>query len=129
MTEMIARHKGWIEAVLCDNDEMALGAVAAFRIAGYMRTNANTIPILGIDATPVALEAVKEGLLLGTLRSDAEVKGRTLFKLALDMRRKGPSEWARRTGNTTIWRSKVTRQRFGLRAGSVAIASLRVGVA
>ncbi len=85
MTEMIGRHRGWIEAVLCDNDEMALGAVAAFRIAGYMRAGASTIPILGIDATPVGLEAVKEGLLLGTLRSDAEVQGRYLFKLAYDI--------------------------------------------
>jgi len=111
MTEMIARHKDWIEAVLCDNDEMALGAVAAFKIAGYMRTDDSTIPILGIDATPVGLEAVKEGLLLGTLRSDADVQGRYLFKLAFDIAQgKDLSEWVLQDGQYyNLSYQKVTR--------------------
>ncbi len=85
MTEIITRYKSQIEAVLCDNDEMALGAVAALRIAGYLRSSSSYVPVLGIDATPVGIEAVKEGLLLGTLRSDAEVQGQELFQLAYDI--------------------------------------------
>jgi len=87
MTEMIGRYGEKIEAVFCDNDEMALGAIAAFKMAGYLTSKAKYIPILGVDASPVALEAIKDGSLLGTLRSDAEVQGRYLFRIAYDLAR------------------------------------------
>ena len=60
-----------IEGVLCNNDSMAMGAVQA-----ALNNNYNTgdpekfIPIVGIDATVEALEAMKDGSLLGTVLND-----------------------------------------------------------
>jgi methyl-galactoside transport system substrate-binding protein len=99
MTEIIAEQGDKIEAVFCDNDEMALGAIAALRIAGYLKGSSRYIPVLGIDATPFGLEAVKEGSLLGTVRSDAEVQGKTLARLAYDVATgKDLSEWSLQDG-------------------------------
>ena len=52
-----------IEAVLCNNDDMALGAIEALKTEGY-NTNKDDltkyIPVVGVDATAPALEAILE---------------------------------------------------------------------
>jgi methyl-galactoside transport system substrate-binding protein len=70
-----------IEAVLCDNDEMALGAVAALRMAGLSGKD-EFLPVVGVDGTREALDAIGDGSLLGTVRVDAESLGRAAFDLA-----------------------------------------------
>lgn len=51
-----------IEAVLCNNDDMALGAIEALKAEGYNSGDASKyIPVVGVDATAPALEAMKEG--------------------------------------------------------------------
>jgi methyl-galactoside transport system substrate-binding protein len=69
------------EAVLCGNDEMALGAVEALKMAGLLKGNEYT-PVLGIDGTSFAIDAIGEGTLLGTVRCDAGQQGRAAFILA-----------------------------------------------
>jgi methyl-galactoside transport system substrate-binding protein len=69
------------EAVLCGNDEMALGAVEALKMAGLLEGSEYT-PVIGIDGTSFAIEAIGEGTLLGTVRCDAGKQGRTAFILA-----------------------------------------------
>ncbi|MFV0520119.1 MAG: galactose ABC transporter substrate-binding protein [Lachnospirales bacterium] len=65
-----------IELVICNNDEMALGALEACK-------NSNvTIPIVGIDGVSEAISEVEKGNLLGTVISDYELYGETLFKVA-----------------------------------------------
>jgi methyl-galactoside transport system substrate-binding protein len=71
-----------IEAVLCENDEMALGAIDALKVAGYFRGAAGFVPVVGIDGTRFALDAITEGSLLGSVRGDAESQGRAAFDLA-----------------------------------------------
>jgi methyl-galactoside transport system substrate-binding protein len=85
MSALIQARGKDIEAVLCDNDEMALGAAAAFKIAGYFKGSSDFIPIIGIDATAFALEAIGDGSLLGTVRGDAAAQGRIAFSLAYDL--------------------------------------------
>lgn len=65
-----------IEAVLCNNDDMALGAIEALKAEGYNSGDASKyIPVVGVDATAPALEAMKEGSLLGTVLNDATSQG------------------------------------------------------
>ncbi len=71
-----------IEAVICANDEMAIGAIAALRLAGQMKGPDSYVPVLGIDATRFALEAIADGSLLGTVRGDADSQGKAAFDLA-----------------------------------------------
>ena len=56
---------------------MALGAIDAYVAANI----ADLPPIVGIDAKP-ALDAVKEGQLLGTVFNDARGQAETIFALA-----------------------------------------------
>jgi methyl-galactoside transport system substrate-binding protein len=58
-----------IEVVFANNDDMALGAIDACLSAGLA---VDELPfIVGVDATPPALDAVAEGTLQGTVQNDA----------------------------------------------------------
>jgi ribose transport system substrate-binding protein len=63
--------EGWlgafprIDGVLCANDIMALGAIEAMQAAGRM------IPVIGVNALPEAIQALKHGTLLATADFDA----------------------------------------------------------
>lgn len=60
-----------IEGVLANNDSMAMGAVQAALNNNYnMGDPAKFLPIVGIDATVEALQAMKDGSLLGTVLND-----------------------------------------------------------
>jgi len=115
MTALIEGYGDGIEAVLCDNDEMALGAIAAFKMAGRLKGESTFVPILGIDATAFALEAINEGSLLGTVRSDAAAQGRNAFGLAYDIATgKDLSSWSLKDGHFLfIPYQKVTRANVG----------------
>ena len=58
-----------IELVFANNDDMALGAIDACLEAGM--TQEEMPFIVGVDATPPALEALAEGTLQGTVCNDA----------------------------------------------------------
>jgi len=60
-----------IDAVLAQNDEMALGALKAVEAAGKQ----DQIAVIGIDAIPDALKAVADGRMVGTVFQDAKGQG------------------------------------------------------
>lgn len=65
-----------IEAVLCNNDDMALGVIESLKANGYNTGDASKfVPVVGVDATAAALEAMANGSLLGTVLNDAENQG------------------------------------------------------
>lgn len=73
-----------IEAVLANNDDMALGAIEALKAEGYNKGDASKyIPVVGVDATAPALQAMKEGSLLGTVLNDAENQGKATVNIAI----------------------------------------------
>lgn len=59
------------DAVVAQNDQMALGAVEALKTAGIL-TNKNEIIITGIDGTPEAVQAVIDGQMTQTVLQDAK---------------------------------------------------------
>jgi methyl-galactoside transport system substrate-binding protein len=70
-----------IEAVLANNDDMALGAIEALKAAGYFQSGKN-MPVVGVDATAPGIAALKDGTLLGTVLNDAKNQGTASFKIA-----------------------------------------------
>ena len=52
-----------MKAIFVANDDMALGVVEALQAAGAT----GKVMVASVDATPEALEAVKQGLLAGTV--------------------------------------------------------------
>ena len=70
-----------IEAVICNNDDMALGVIESLRKTGYF-TDSKYIPVVGVDATIPALYAISEGTLLGTVLNDGQNQGKATFDIA-----------------------------------------------
>lgn len=68
-----------IDAVIAQNDEMALGALTAIQAAGKEKE----ILVIGIDAIQDALKAVDEGKLVGTVFQDAGGQGSLSISVAL----------------------------------------------
>lgn len=60
-----------IDAVVANNDEMAIGAIMALEAAGKL----NDVVVAGIDGTPDALEYVKSGKLKVSVFQDAAGQG------------------------------------------------------
>lgn len=81
MAAFLAAHGDKIEAVLANNDDMALGAIEALKAAGYF-SEGKFMPVVGVDATAPALAALKEGTLLGTVLNDAVNQGKATLLLA-----------------------------------------------
>ena len=63
-----------IELIICNNDNMAEGAISALEAAGYNTgaEGATTIPVFGVDATDAAKELIAAGKMTGTVKQDAE---------------------------------------------------------
>ena len=75
-----------IEAVIANNDEMALGAIEALKAQDYNKGDAGMyIPVVGVDANASALDAMDKGEMLGTVLNDAESQGTAAVKLALSL--------------------------------------------
>ena len=73
-----------IEAVIANNDEMALGAVEALKANDYNKGDKDLyIPVVGVDANASALEAMDKGEMLGTVLNDSDNQGAAAVKLAV----------------------------------------------
>ena len=60
-----------VELVICNNDDMAYGAVMALQNAGYNHGEGTTaIPVFGVDATDVAKDLINNGYMVGTIKQD-----------------------------------------------------------
>ncbi|MCB0050033.1 MAG: substrate-binding domain-containing protein, partial [Caldilinea sp.] len=66
------------QAIVAANDDMALGAIEAVKAAGL------SIPILGFDALPEAIQAVNEGTLYGSVEQFPGGQSRTALNTIMD---------------------------------------------
>ena len=82
MAAWLAAFGDEIDAVLANNDDMALGAIEALKAEGYF-VDGKFLPVVGVDATAPALEALKEGTLYGTVLNDAVNQGAATSLLAI----------------------------------------------
>jgi len=60
-----------VELVIANNDDMALGAIAALQNAGYNVSGGKYIPVFGVDATDAAKAKIADGSMTGTIKQDA----------------------------------------------------------
>lgn len=73
----IAQFGDEIEVVFGNNDDMALGAIEALKAAAMV------VPVIGVDATAPALDALAAGDLAGTVLNDSVGQARTSVDKAL----------------------------------------------
>ncbi|MHB1653288.1 MAG: galactose ABC transporter substrate-binding protein [Desulfitobacteriaceae bacterium] len=84
MAAFLASQGDKIEAVIANNDDMALGAIEALKAKGYFANN-KFMPVVGVDATAPALQALQDGTLLGTVLNDAKNQGTATLNLAVTL--------------------------------------------
>jgi methyl-galactoside transport system substrate-binding protein len=109
-----ARFGDQIEVVFCNNDDMALGVIESLRKAGFF-TGGRFLPVVGVDATAPALQALAEGTLLGTVLNDAQNQGKATFEIALALANgTTPTTTAGAMDGRYIWvpYQKVTRDNY-----------------
>lgn len=81
MSQLLNKYEDQIELVLCNNDDMALGAIDEY--------DNREIPlekrpvIMGIDGTDVGLEAVAQDKMLGTVYNNKEGQAEAMLQLAI----------------------------------------------
>ncbi|MBC9245183.1 sugar ABC transporter substrate-binding protein [Paracoccus sp. 11-3] len=77
------------DAVIANNDEMAIGAILAMKAAG---TSMDDVVVAGIDATPDGLAALAAGDLDVTVFQNAARQGEVALQTALAMAQDQPAE-------------------------------------
>jgi methyl-galactoside transport system substrate-binding protein len=86
MTATLAQYGSDIEVVFANNDQMAIGALAALNSAGYNTGKAGDpkVVIIGVDAVDSALESIKAGGMTATVKQDGDAMGRANILLAIN---------------------------------------------
>jgi methyl-galactoside transport system substrate-binding protein len=109
-----ARFGDQIDMVFCNNDDMALGVIESLRKVGFF-TGGRYLPVVGVDATAPALQALAEGTLLGTVLNDAVGQGTATFDLTYALATgAAPRTSAGKMDGKYVWvpYQKVTRDNY-----------------
>ena len=85
MESWLSVHSGKIEAVLANNDGMALGAIAALQAEGLNKGDENYIPVIGVDATEAAQDYIAKGYMQGSVLQDAPAMAKALYEIGLNL--------------------------------------------
>jgi methyl-galactoside transport system substrate-binding protein len=86
MSQWIKEYGDKIEVVFSNNDDMALGAIQALKDQGVIK---NKPIVIGIDGIPKALEAVKNGDMIGTVINDSKKQANAIFDLSYKLATNG----------------------------------------
>ncbi|GHV80162.1 galactose ABC transporter substrate-binding protein [Spirochaetia bacterium] len=86
MTATIAQYGTQIEVVFANNDQMALGALAALNSVGYNTGNPGdpSVVLIGVDAVDAALESIKAGGMTATVKQDGDAMGKANILIAIN---------------------------------------------
>jgi len=75
-----------IEAIIANNDEMAIGAIEALQSHGYNQGDKEkTIPVVGVDATAEAQELIKKGYMAGTVIQNPSEMANAIYAIGLNI--------------------------------------------
>ena len=81
MEQMVSQYHDEIELVLANNDDMALGAIDAYKKLNYAESDSPVV--FGIDGTDVGLQAVLDSDMRGTVYNDKEGQAEAMIQLAV----------------------------------------------
>ncbi len=86
LTQYSEANGNMVELVIANNDDMALGAIAALQAAGYNKNDGGvTIPVFGVDATAAAQEAIAAKSMTGTIKQDAVGMAQAVVDIAKNL--------------------------------------------
>ncbi|GHV57662.1 galactose ABC transporter substrate-binding protein [Deltaproteobacteria bacterium] len=86
MAAALAAHEGRIELAIANNDAMAMGAIAALTKSGYnIAGGKKYIPVIGVDATDQAVDAINKGHMSGTVKQDGKAMAEAVAAVSLNL--------------------------------------------
>ncbi|PRR83807.1 galactose ABC transporter substrate-binding protein [Clostridium vincentii] len=86
ISSLFLKYAGRIEAILANNDAMAIGAIEALQSYGYNKGDkTKTIPVVGVDAIPEARELIAKGFMAGTVIQDPNDLANALYSIGLNL--------------------------------------------
>jgi len=80
---LLLKYGNKIEAIISNNDAMAVGAVEALQEYGYNK--ATIIPVVGIDGMPVAKDLIQKGFMAGTVIVDPHDLAEALYAIGMNL--------------------------------------------
>jgi len=83
---LLLKYGNKIEAIIANNDSMAIGAIEALQKQGYYKGDKSTyIPVVGVDAIPEARELINNGFMTGTVLQDPRAAAEAIYTIGMNM--------------------------------------------
>jgi methyl-galactoside transport system substrate-binding protein len=77
---------GKIEAIISNNDNMAIGAVEALQKYGFNKGDSSKyIPVVGIGGVPEAKKLIDQGFMTGTAVQDSKLHAKAIYDVAVNL--------------------------------------------
>lgn len=77
---------GKIEAIISNNDNMAIGAVEALQKYGFNKGDSSKyIPVVGMGGVPEAKILIDQGFMTGTVVQDSKLYAKTIYDIAMNL--------------------------------------------
>ena len=74
-----------VELVICNNDDMAIGVIAALNAVGYnLGDGGDEMIVIGVDWSDTAVEYINAGKLYGTVKQDGDAMGKANILMAIN---------------------------------------------
>ena len=75
-----------IEAIISNNDDMAIGAIEALQKYGFNKgDNSKYIPVVGVGALPEAKELINQGIMTGTVIQDPRAHANAIYAVGMNL--------------------------------------------
>jgi len=86
MESLFLKYGGNIEAIIANNDAMAIGAIEALQKYGYNKGDkTKNIAVVGIDALTEARKLVDNGFMTGTVVQDPKVLAEVFYNVGMNL--------------------------------------------
>ena len=77
---------GKIEAIISNNDNMAIGAIEALQKYGFNTGDSSKyIPVVGIGGVPEAKRLIDQGFMIGTAVQDSKLYAKAIYDVAMNL--------------------------------------------
>jgi methyl-galactoside transport system substrate-binding protein len=83
---LFLKYDGKIEAIIANNDAMAIGAIEALQKYNYNKGDkSKNIVVIGIDGLPEAKDLIDKGFMTGTIILDPKVDAELLYTIGMNL--------------------------------------------
>lgn len=84
--QMFLKYDGKIEAIISNNDAMAIGAIEALQKYGYNKDDhSKYIAVVGIDRLPETIDLIDKGIMAGSIFQDPDVAAEMLYIIGMNL--------------------------------------------